>query len=761
MVKTNKSVYVDAKYGDNSCAKLEDESRPFKSIKKAIRKIKEYDNYCKYQWIMNVNPDEYCYRDKICIDFDLKIVGHYKPKIRFDIVVIGNNCDNIKVEFSDLFIKGNYCDSKIELFENVSFCTNNVDIEEIGIYNLSKCSFNNLIMNINTYKYKNGELDNLFYLKNAKLIINANKFSVKALTRIFYIDSKSSLTANIIKLLIDTNTIVSFNEGKCVMNIENINIKNSKKIGFFIVASDNKNKLHIFNTINPNKIINCVSITGLQVNENILGIDFRPLTQELYGLGSTSTIYKLNYINGIATAINLVPFVPNLSGTSFGFDFNPVSDTIRVVSNTGQNLRINPDTGLVISVDTPLHPGLPNVTGVAYTNSYDGALSTTLYDIDTNSSNLLIQNPPNNGFLNVVGSLDIKVKPIVAFDISINNLGYAAMIPYCYNSSKLFKINLNNGNATLICNIGKCLIITAMSIIPKYIFYNIGYMTININKLCAEFTTENAGFIYLFNNKNNLVIEINNLNIITGTPLSLLINKNGTTTINFEKGIFYTNIIKLISGKVNIQTNSLERVVNTLLPQSNIANIQILSGELSHLFNNIKKSGILSTSTNLYSVLNGNVNINGNVINSTHNGTLFLFTSGNLNVNVENINANGIILEDASNVSTNTLFFKSNNAITTLTPILITGNQINGHTFEGKYFTNGINHPVIQDVSLINGTIVLKNAVLVAKNNANTIVASAMLNVYVYTDSIANVGVNANVIIVPGFAQFIINPLVI
>jgi hypothetical protein len=39
---------------------------------------------------------------------------------------------------------------------------------------------------------------------------------------------------------------------------------------------------------------------------------------------------------------------------SFGFDFNPTVDRIRVVSNTGQNLRLHPVTGVVASTDTPL-----------------------------------------------------------------------------------------------------------------------------------------------------------------------------------------------------------------------------------------------------------------------------------------------------------------------------------------------------------------------------------------------------------------------
>ncbi len=42
-----------------------------------------------------------------------------------------------------------------------------------------------------------------------------------------------------------------------------------------------------------------------------------------------------------------------LSGTEFGIDFNPLADRLRVVSDTGQNLRIDVDSGATIT-DTAL-----------------------------------------------------------------------------------------------------------------------------------------------------------------------------------------------------------------------------------------------------------------------------------------------------------------------------------------------------------------------------------------------------------------------
>src|SRR6478736_824294 len=76
------------------------------------------------------------------------------------------------------------------------------------------------------------------------------------------------------------------------------------------------------------------AVTGLQTGETLLAIDFRPATGQLYGLGSTSRLYTINTSTGAATAVAATAFVPALSGTIAGFDFNPTVDRIRVVTST-------------------------------------------------------------------------------------------------------------------------------------------------------------------------------------------------------------------------------------------------------------------------------------------------------------------------------------------------------------------------------------------------------------------------------------------
>ena len=59
-----------------------------------------------------------------------------------------------------------------------------------------------------------------------------------------------------------------------------------------------------------------------------------------------------------------------------------------MVSDTGQNLRLNPDTGAVRRSMRALNPGAPRIVGSAYTNNFAGATAATLYGIDAATDQL-------------------------------------------------------------------------------------------------------------------------------------------------------------------------------------------------------------------------------------------------------------------------------------------------------------------------------------------------------------------------------------
>lgn len=212
---------------------------------------------------------------------------------------------------------------------------------------------------------------------------------------------------------------------------------------------DAGNTLHIFNPANPMPVTK--AITGLFAGDMIVGIDFRPATSQLYAMGNSSRIYTINLGNGTATQVGAAAFTPALNGTDFGFDFNPTVDRIRVVSNAGQNLRLNPITGAIAAVDSTLRPGMPQVSAAAYTNNFAGATATKLFVIDYNSDRLFEQNPPNNGMLVDIGALGIDIAASNGFDIggTSNN---AWLIATVGGSNKIYSINTMTGAASMPVN---------------------------------------------------------------------------------------------------------------------------------------------------------------------------------------------------------------------------------------------------------------------------------------------------------------------
>lgn len=197
------------------------------------------------------------------------------------------------------------------------------------------------------------------------------------------------------------------------------------------------NRLVSFNRDTPGTVRTSVALSGLQAGENLVGIDYRPADGLLYGVGSSGRIYTLNPETGAATLKSTLgadatdssaPYTA-LAGTDFGVDFNPAADRLRVVSNTGQNLRINVDTGAT-TTDGNLNGGAANtaITGSAYTNAFAGTTSTTLYALDSATDTLYVQNPPNNGTLATPVGLGVDAGAVNGFDIDgRTNMGYAVM----------------------------------------------------------------------------------------------------------------------------------------------------------------------------------------------------------------------------------------------------------------------------------------------------------------------------------------------
>lgn len=208
-------------------------------------------------------------------------------------------------------------------------------------------------------------------------------------------------------------------------------------------------RLVSFNRATPGTQTSAVTVSGLTSGETLLGIDVRPADRLLWALASSGRLYTVDPATGAATSKATLraaagddnPFTA-LAGTRFGFDFNPAADRLRVVSDTGQNLRVNVDTGDTIT-DGNIAPatGAASITAVAYTNSFAGTTSTRLFDIDAASGLLHLQDPPNAGSLSAGVSLGVTATAVNGFDVDArNNTGYAALSSG--GASTLYSVNL-------------------------------------------------------------------------------------------------------------------------------------------------------------------------------------------------------------------------------------------------------------------------------------------------------------------------------
>jgi hypothetical protein len=192
-------------------------------------------------------------------------------------------------------------------------------------------------------------------------------------------------------------------------------------------------------------------------------------------MGSSNRLYKVNTMTGASTAVGGA-FSTALNGVEFGFDFNPTVDRIRVTSDSGQNLRLNPDTGAVVAVDGTLNfagsdPNAgktPNIVASAYTNNFAGATSTVLYNFDSNLDILTTQIPPNAGTQNTVGSLGMDISSLAGFDIFGVDSAYASVVRNGDFRSWFMTVNLATGMTTPVGPIGgTALLVRDIAVVPE------------------------------------------------------------------------------------------------------------------------------------------------------------------------------------------------------------------------------------------------------------------------------------------------------
>lgn len=239
------------------------------------------------------------------------------------------------------------------------------------------------------------------------------------------------------------------------------------------------NTLMSFDSANPSVILTARPMNNVT---NAVAIDFRPADGLLYVMNADGRLFKINP-NGVQSdnnfAVEPAGTVTNLNGTSFGFDFDPVADRLRITSDTDINL--SHQIGGTTAVQTPLSAlfGNPCIVGSAYSNNFAGAASTTLYNInafDNNITRLTTQTPASGGgqvFRAALIDSNGGNIPVVAeefgFDIGlIPSVGYMAGTRYSTGYSVFSTVNLDTGVVSDFGFIGRGMVIRDIAVeIPE------------------------------------------------------------------------------------------------------------------------------------------------------------------------------------------------------------------------------------------------------------------------------------------------------
>lgn len=161
----------------------------------------------------------------------------------------------------------------------------------------------------------------------------------------------------------------------------------------------------------------------------LLAIAVRPADGKLYGLTAKGQLVTVDTATAMAKEVARLD-KPLDGAARTTINFNPVVDRLRVVSSSGGNWRIHPDTGAVTvdgglkyAPDSAYSEAKPMVTTGAYSNHVAGTKETALYTLDSRLGLMNVQMPPNDGIQQPRGRLNVAVPANAGFDILADGQG--------------------------------------------------------------------------------------------------------------------------------------------------------------------------------------------------------------------------------------------------------------------------------------------------------------------------------------------------
>jgi hypothetical protein len=224
-----------------------------------------------------------------------------------------------------------------------------------------------------------------------------------------------------------------------------------------------------FTSSRPDRV-QVVLLRGIPAGERVLALDVRPADGKLYAATSANRIYSVEVATRRATAVGSTPFEVGLESARVDMDINPASDRIRFITDTNENLRVNPADGATArrggqldvdgrpayAEDDPGAGTTPRITAVAHTNNRAGVplADSKVLVIDVRRDTLGELVFPNRGGLRTVGPLGLDVLDPAGFDITPAGDAFAALQPAGSPTSGLYTIDAGTGAATRLGAIG-------------------------------------------------------------------------------------------------------------------------------------------------------------------------------------------------------------------------------------------------------------------------------------------------------------------
>lgn len=206
-------------------------------------------------------------------------------------------------------------------------------------------------------------------------------------------------------------------------------------------------RLFSFDSGAPGTQTGTVNVTGLQTNEAVVAIDFRPSDNVLFALGNSGRLYTIAPSTGAAT---IVGSAIALTGFDLGMTFVTSSSLIQFVSETGANFTRDATSGAnASSTNLSYASGDANAGTAPQVEALAANATGTIFGIDRGTDRVVTLNP-SNGELTTVAALSVTTTGFgIGFDID-GATAYASFPPpgAPANTIYLYTVNLSTGVAT-------------------------------------------------------------------------------------------------------------------------------------------------------------------------------------------------------------------------------------------------------------------------------------------------------------------------